>query len=43
MNVDQSLVALLVAVSMGVATVAGAFAASLIIEATKDEIDPKRL
>lgn len=43
MNVDASLVAMLVAVSVGVATVAGAFAASLIIEATKDGIDTKLL
>ena len=43
MNVDPSLVAILVAVSVGVATVAGAFAASLIIEATKDEIDTELL
>ena len=43
MNVDPSLVAVLVAVSVGVATVAGAFAASLLIEATKDGIDTKLL
>ena len=43
MNVDPSLVAILVAVSVAVAAVAGAFAASLIIEATKDGIDTKLL
>lgn len=43
MNVDPSLVAILVAVSVGVATMAGAFAASLIIEATKDGVDTKLL
>lgn len=43
MNVDPSLVAILVAVSVGVATVAGAFAASLIIEATKGGIDTEPL
>lgn len=43
MNVDPSLVAILVAVSVGVATVAGAFAASLIIEATKVGIDSELL
>ena len=43
MNVDPSLVAILVAVSVAVAMVAGAFAASLIIEATKDGIDTELL
>ena len=40
MNVDQSLVAVLVAVAAAVAMVAGALAASLIIRATRDEIAP---
>ncbi len=39
MSIDPSLIALLVAVSVGVATVAGAFAAALIIVAPKDGID----
>jgi len=33
--VDPSLVAIIVAISVGVATLAGAFAASLIIDATR--------
>ena len=39
MNVDPSLVAILVAVAVGLATVTGGFAAELIIEATKGDID----
>ena len=42
MNIDPSLVAILVTVSVGVALVAGAFAGSLIIEATKAAADTER-
>ena len=40
MTMEPSLVAFLVAVGVGLASVAGAFAASLIVEATRDELDP---
>lgn len=40
MTVDGSIVAFLVAVCVGLASLAGAFAASLIVEATRDELDP---
>jgi len=39
LNVDQSLVAIIVALAVGLATVTGGFAARLIIEATKGDID----
>jgi len=39
MNIDPSLIAILVAACVGVALLAGAFAGSLIIEATKGEAD----
>lgn len=40
MTMDPSLVAFFVAVCIGLASLAGAFAASLIVEATRDELDP---
>lgn len=43
MGFDPSLVAVLVAVSVGIATFAGAFAATLIIDATKDGSDTELL
>ena len=39
---DPSAVAIIVALSVGVAMAAGAFAASLIIEATKDDVHATR-
>lgn len=42
MNVDPSVAAFVVAISVGVATIAGAVAASLIIEATKGDIHADR-
>ena len=39
MNVDPSLIAIVVALAVGLATVMGGFAAGLIIEATKGDID----
>lgn len=41
-NAEPSLVAFLIAVSVGLASVAGAFAASLIVRATRDDLDPDR-
>jgi hypothetical protein len=39
MNIDASFIAILVAAAVGVALLAGAFAGSLIIEATKSDAD----
>ncbi|MEO7296005.1 MAG: hypothetical protein ABIZ57_07665 [Candidatus Limnocylindria bacterium] len=39
---DPSVVAIVVATSVGVATLAGAFAAALLVGATKDDVNSKR-